>query len=247
MLQSLTTVNLADKVATFQRLLGPFLPPDRSCLSDPDRACIEAEQHSRELAVNFTRINSSRPALVQVQAFLDSLREIPDINFAALNATAQSAITISAEALGKLSSSNASATLLSAREEESASRQVAALVTGLQGDAMTELSRAQQQLNRSREQETRFMQLEDTVSALNDTVQQLIMLPDLAVEARRLNRTADAIRVKLENSSSRVEEIERRLPNVQERVRDLTAAVRESELLLNRTDENSKCCTCVMM
>ena len=239
MLQNII-INLQDKVTAFRLVLSPFLPSDISCLDDPDRACIEAERHSRELAANFTLINSSRPALEEAQTFLDSLQEIPDIDFAGLNATAQSAISISTVALGKLSSSNVSATLRSASEEESTSRQVAAVVAALQGDAMTELSGARQQLNRSREQEARFVQLENTVTSLNDTVQELIMLPDLAVEARRLNRTANEISIKLVTSRNRVDEIERRLPNVQERVRNLTTAVRESELLLNRTDENSK-------
>ena len=234
------TRNLEGTVMAFQQLLEPFLPTNRSCLSEPGQACIHAEQHARILALNYTRINSSRFAINQALSFLASLPSLRDIDFVAINETAQSAIAISNEALTKLASSNSSGTLSTAGFERDASQSVAAQVNVLQRDAIVEQARAKQQLNRSREQEILFRQLENTVSMLNSTVQQLKSSPDISLASRDINRTADGIRTRLGTTRMRVEQMEMRLPAVEESVRNLSAAVRDAERLLNRTDNNSK-------
>lgn len=229
-------------MTNFRQLLNPLLSPSNSsCLDIPGEACFEAELHARALAENFTRINSTRPALERAQDFLAGLRDLPNINFASLNRTALDAITIGNEALEKLGASNSSDILRRAMGERDSSQQLSNEVSGLVEGAERELASAQRQFNRSLRQRERFEQLVNTVAAVNQTVRELEQTPDLAEEARRLNMTAGGIGVRVRDSRLRVDEIERRLPALEEEVMNLTSAVLEADRLLNRTGNICKC------
>ena len=241
MLQQLIN-DLETKVTNFRQLLSPLLlPSNSSCLSIPGEACFEAELHARALAENFTRINSTRPVLEEAERFLAGLHVLPDINFANLNRTAQAAIAIGNQALQKLAASNSSDVLRHAIVERNTSQQLSNVVSGLVGEAENGLAVAQQQFNRSQSQLGRFHQLVNTVATVNQTVNDLEQTPDFAVEAGRYNTTAGRVGERLSMSRLRVDEIERKLPALEEGVRNLTNAVHEANRLLNTTENICKC------
>ena len=204
--------------------------------------CLNGELHSKYLELNSSLIDSqSISTRLYAREFLNNLVDPSFVDFDGINRTAMEAISIGVETLNGLEQTGIDELAVDVNQTREDVESLSTNVSTLLADARISLDEAETELNRSTAQQRELADIESDIATIEADIEVLQQTDNYTAESVTIVGRMVAVQDQLDIINVTLIEVQERVSSVEERVIETISTVRDTEELLDYSEEQGMC------